>query len=103
VVGQLGSVGWPAGFLFLGLLLLLFPDGRLPSARWRPAALTFVGSWGLLLLHGLFEPPHGTWYGGIPQTNPLAIAALGHPVARAVIAGILLVAQVSLAAMALVS
>jgi hypothetical protein len=101
VVGQLGSVAWPAGFLFLGLLLLLFPDGRLPSSRWRPAALAFVGSWGLVLLVGLFEPSHGTWYGGIPQTNPLAIAALGHPAARAVGAGALVVAQVSLAAMAL--
>jgi hypothetical protein len=101
VVGQLGSVAWPAGFLFLGLLLLLFPDGRLPSPRWRPAALAFVGSWGLVLLVGLFEPPHGTWYGGIPQTNPLAIAALGHPAAKAVGAGALVVAQISLAAMAL--
>jgi hypothetical protein len=80
--------------------LLVFPDGRLPSARWRLAALAFVGSWGLLLLYGLFEPATETHY-GLPQTNPLAIAALGHPAAKAVGAGALLVAQVSLAVVAL--
>jgi hypothetical protein len=100
VVGQLVGVAWPASYLFLGLLLLVFPDGRLPSARWRPAALAFVGSWGLLLLYGLFEPATETHY-GLPQTNPLAIEALGHPAAKAVGAGALLVAQVSLAAVAL--
>jgi hypothetical protein len=100
VVGQLGGVGWPVSYLFLGLLLLVFPDGRLPSARWRPAALAFVGSWGLLLLYGLFAPATEILY-GVPQTNPLAIEALGHPAAKAVGAGALLVAQVSLAAVAL--
>jgi hypothetical protein len=91
-----------ASYLFLGLLLLVFPDGRLPSARWRPAALAFVGSWGLLLLYGLFDPATEILY-GVPQTNPLAIAALGHPAAKAVGAGALLVAQVSLAVTALAS
>jgi hypothetical protein len=100
IVGQLGSVGWSATFLFLGLLLLLFPDGRLPSARWRPAALVFVGSLGLLLVYSLFEPTTGTHH-GVNISNPLAVQALGHPTAKAVIAGTLPVAQVSLAVMAL--
>ena len=60
----------------------------------------FLGSWGLLLLYGLFEPATHTLY-GVSQTNPLAIAALGYPAAKAVGAGALLVVQVSLAVMAL--
>ena len=39
VAGWIGPVLWPSSYLFLRLLLLLFPDGRLPSPRWRPVAL----------------------------------------------------------------
>jgi hypothetical protein len=48
--GELAA--WAAGWVFtlnfpaVGLLLLVFPDGRLPSARWRPVA------WGLSLSLG---------------------------------------------------
>jgi hypothetical protein len=48
--GQLAA--WAATWVFtlnfpaVGLLLLVFPDGRLPSARWRPVA------WGLSLSLG---------------------------------------------------
>jgi hypothetical protein len=101
VVGQLGSVAWPASYLFLGLLLLLFPDGRLPSPRWRPAALIFLGSWGLLALYFMFEPPTGIWYGDIPRTNPLAIEALGHPAWRAIYQAISIVTVAGLAVVAL--
>ncbi|HEV3480033.1 MAG TPA: GAF domain-containing sensor histidine kinase [Gaiellaceae bacterium] len=39
--GWIGSVGvhaWHPSFTFLVFVLLLFPDGRLPSRRWRPIA-----------------------------------------------------------------
>ena len=31
----LAQPGWAPGIVLLGLLVLLFPDGRLPSPRWR--------------------------------------------------------------------
>ena len=34
-VALLAQPGWAPGIVLLGLLLLLFPDGRLPSSRWR--------------------------------------------------------------------
>jgi signal transduction histidine kinase len=58
---------------FLGLALLLFPDGRLPSSRWRPAAtilvlgivLTFVGT---SLRPGSLDNPFAT------VSNPLGVS-----------------------------
>ena len=70
----------PSWVLFIGLpgtfLILLFPDGRLPSPRWRPLAwlcaivlmLSFVG---ILIAPGSLADQG---YPGI--TNPLGIEAL---------------------------
>ena len=43
----LGGILWPVTYLLFGFVLLLFPDGRLPSPRWRPAAKLIVarGAW----------------------------------------------------------
>jgi signal transduction histidine kinase len=40
----------------LGLALLLFPDGRLPSGRWRPALASLVVGMALLVLAGMLRP-----------------------------------------------
>jgi hypothetical protein len=78
--------GWAPGIVLLGLLILVFPDGRLPSSRWRwlmwagaaVAALWVVGtvvitagalidhrtqvdSSGTLLLFRGFDPAAGWW------------------------------------------
>jgi hypothetical protein len=39
---------WAPGFLLLGILVLLFPDGELPSPRWRP--LPWIAGVALLLM-----------------------------------------------------
>lgn len=62
---------WVPGWLALGLVFLLFPDGRLPSPRWRPIARAIVIATGLALLAAAFSnDPRGTPTG---EPNPLAI------------------------------
>ena len=64
---------WVPGVGLIGVLLLLFPDGRLPSPRWRPVAWLLAGDIALLTLTGFFLP------GVIQETeyvNPLGIEIL---------------------------
>jgi hypothetical protein len=68
IAGWIGLVLWPSSYLFLSLLLLLFPDGRLPSPRWRPVAVALAISWILVILNSAFAPATTTTQ-GIPFTT----------------------------------
>jgi hypothetical protein len=100
IVGWIGSVLWPSGFLFLCLLLLLFPDGRLPSPRWRPVALALAISWSAVILSNAFTP-RTTTQQGVRFTNPAGVQALGHPTWQAVAQGAVVIAVATLGAAAL--
>jgi hypothetical protein len=94
-----GTVMWPSGYLFLALLLLLFPDGRLPSPRWRPVALVLAVSWSLTILYSAFAP--ATTVANVTFPNPVGIQVLGHPTWKVVAQGAAAVAVATLAAAAL--
>jgi hypothetical protein len=77
--GQLAA--WAASWVFtlnfpaMGLVLLLFPDGRLPSPRWRPVAWGLslsLGGWALWLM--IRPGPIDT--AGPKFANPFAIPTL---------------------------
>src|SRR4029450_7394881 len=42
LIGPLTGWLWPLNYFLLALILLLFPDGRLPSPRWRPSRPFFL-------------------------------------------------------------
>ncbi|WNM39175.1 histidine kinase [Micromonospora halotolerans] len=74
-----GAVLAPVGVGLLILSMLLIPDGRLPSRRWRPV---LAGGAGLLAVKGVvtaFAP--GELAGGSGVDNPLDIDALAAPAA----------------------
>ena len=51
-----GTWAWAPELAVLALLPLLFPDGRLPSPRWRPVALAILGCTGVLILAAMLAP-----------------------------------------------
>jgi len=69
--------GWVAFIGLSGFLLMLFPDGHLPSPRWRWFAWTC--GIGLALLYGLqlVLPDVGAQYDLPGLENPLAVDAVG--------------------------
>jgi hypothetical protein len=70
LVGLLVGWLWPLNYLLFGLVLLLFPDGRLPSPGWRPAARFILVAWGVSILLNPLAPAEG---------NRLSVPALGRP------------------------
>ncbi|MGZ8740747.1 MAG: hypothetical protein ACXWZ8_09155, partial [Gaiellaceae bacterium] len=48
--------GWPTVFAAFTAIAFVFPDGRLPSPRWRPIALAAIASFALFLLLSFLRP-----------------------------------------------
>jgi two-component system, NarL family, sensor kinase len=66
---------WPLGFAALAVVLLLFPDGRLPSPRWRWVAWVLVVSFGGATIWSMVRP--GPIDLSVLQVeNPVGIGAL---------------------------
>src|SRR5829696_7911868 len=72
VSNSLGAVR----FGIIGFLLLLFPDGRLPSPRWRPVAWVLAVCTGLLTLAATVDPHPLDLSGVETVSNPLGIEGL---------------------------
>ncbi|MBA3748821.1 MAG: hypothetical protein H0W96_15215, partial [Solirubrobacterales bacterium] len=71
---------WLPAMFVATLVLLLFPDGRLPSSRWRPVAwLAVVGMIGVWI-HELFSPGP---LEGFPRENPFGLGGSAGQVAQA--------------------
>lgn len=64
---------WAAGWSATAALFLLFPDGRLPSARWRPVAWLGAGTGLVAVATLMLAPGRMTKYPYL--TNPFGIGA----------------------------
>ena len=47
--------GWPTLFVGVTAIAFVFPDGRLPSPRWRPIAIVAIASFAVLIVASLFS------------------------------------------------
>jgi signal transduction histidine kinase len=66
LIGWLSNAAWPVALGMLSYLLLLFPDGHLPSRRWRPIGW-FVGIVTILLTVGATMVATESWSDPISQ------------------------------------
>ncbi|HEU0337091.1 MAG TPA: hypothetical protein VFR43_11085, partial [Gaiellaceae bacterium] len=73
--GWFGACLDPIFILAVALLLLLFPDGRPPSRRWRPVVWLVLGTAVLGTVHVALK--HGPVYEDtFPADNPAGVAAI---------------------------
>jgi hypothetical protein len=84
-VAVLAQPGWAPSLALAGLAVLLFPDGALPSPRWRPVLwvyLAVAGLWvasaeavsaGAVAGHAVRVDPSGNLLGLASTTGPFAV------------------------------
>jgi hypothetical protein len=92
----------PMAAMLIAMLVMILPDGRLRSRRWRLVVVTAVAGFVLLTLGTALDPRGLVWFPTLP--NPLAVPPSAGPVAtvtRVVGVGLLGLA-LGLAAMCLV-
>jgi signal transduction histidine kinase len=79
LIGFMNNLGWLFGILPMVLLLpLLFPDGRLPSRRWRPILWVIGGMLALLFISLLLGQRTFTGSNDVDGVlNPFYIPAIG--------------------------
>ncbi len=87
----LGSIGWIPSLSLIVFLILLFPSGTLPSARWRwVPRLAWIGI-GVTTVAVAFHPHSLIPQDGVKVDNPLGIQALKTPLELLVLLGAALV------------
>jgi len=101
MVSMVGDHGFGLTITLLPFLLLLFPDGRLPSQRWKVLAWTVVSVGAVLMLVAGFQPGQS---GSAPVANPLGIVGtVGEAIGVLVGGGVLiLLCSIILSALSLV-
>ena len=75
------SAGWPMMLASLVAIVIVFPDGRLPSPRWRPAVIAVATCTAIVQVAVLFEPqgyaePYKDFMNPLPSLPGYVRAAL---------------------------
>jgi hypothetical protein len=101
LVAFAGELAWPVLVTLTALVLLLFPDGRVPSRRWRVVAEGAAAATGVMVIALLLGPEE---LDIAPLRNPLAVGGTLGQVAMVVLyaSAVIIISTVILAAVSLV-